>query len=113
VVKRIDLGSGPLHAARSSVGLFVSDSEASVRIPPEALRTAFDVTPAEARVASLLVQGKGTSQIADALKLSKHTVRNEIKSMFLKTGTNRQSELIRLLLSFPYGPPGPAEIGEP
>jgi DNA-binding CsgD family transcriptional regulator/PAS domain-containing protein len=111
VVKPIDLGSGLLHAARSSVGVFVSDSEASVRIPPEALRIAFDVTPAEARVASLLIQGVAPSRIADALQLSKHTVRNEIRTIFQKTGTNRQSELIRLLLSLPYGTP--TEIGEP
>lgn len=113
VVKPLNLGSGLLHATRSSVAVFVSDSEAVVGIPPEALRIAFDVTPAEARVASLLIQGVAPSRIADALQLSKHTVRNEIKSMFLKTGTNRQAELIRLLLSFPYGPPGPSEIGEP
>jgi DNA-binding CsgD family transcriptional regulator len=112
VVKPLDLGSGLLHAARSSVGVFVSDSEAGVGIPPEALRIAFDITPAEARVASLLIQGVDQSRIADALQLSKHTVRNEIKSMFLKTGTNRQSELMRLLLSLPYGPPEPNEIGE-
>jgi DNA-binding CsgD family transcriptional regulator len=112
VVKPLDLGSGLLHEARSSVGVFVSDSNARVRIPPEALRIAFDVTPAEARVASLLAEGLGPSRIANILQLSTHTVRNEIKSMFLKTSTNRQSELIRLLLSFPYGPPSPTEIGE-
>jgi DNA-binding CsgD family transcriptional regulator/PAS domain-containing protein len=113
VVRPIDLASGFLHPARSLVGVFVSDPEASVRIPPEALRIAFDITPAEARVASLLIRGIRASRIADALQLSTHTVRNEIKSLFLKTGTNRQSELIRLLLSFPYGTPGPTEIGEP
>jgi DNA-binding CsgD family transcriptional regulator len=112
VVRPLDVDSGLLRGARPIVSLLVSDSESSVRIPPESLRVAFDVTPAEARVASLLIQGVDPSRIADTLQLSKHTVRNELKSMFQKTRTNRQSELVRLLLSLPYGPPDPSEINE-
>ena len=104
VVKPLDLGSGLSRAARPSVSLFASDPEAHVDVRADTLRVAFGVTPAEARVASLLIRGVCPSRIADVLELSKHTVRNEIKSMFSKTGTNRQSELVRLLLSLPYGP---------
>lgn len=58
----------------------------------------FDLTPAEARVAQTLMQGRTLEESAAHLSISPSTVRSHIKSIFAKTGTNRQSELVRLLL---------------
>lgn len=57
----------------------------------------FDLTPAEARVARALLAGGSVSEIARGAKLSPDTVRGQLKSVFRKTGTRGQVELVRLL----------------
>lgn len=59
----------------------------------------FDLTPAEARVAVALRTGHSAQAIAGEHRLSLATVRSQIQSIFVKTGVNRQSDLIRLLES--------------
>jgi DNA-binding CsgD family transcriptional regulator len=58
----------------------------------------FDLTPAEAKVAVALVEGRDLHNIADAHHVSIETVRSQLKTVFSKTGTHRQSDLIALLL---------------
>ena len=53
----------------------------------------------EARVVVELVKGKRPQEVADELKVSLNTVRNQLKQIFSKTNTGRQSELISLVLS--------------
>lgn len=60
----------------------------------------FDLTRAEAIVAQKLTMGLSVSQIAATQNLSQETVRTHIKSLFRKTGVNRQSQLVRLLGNF-------------
>ncbi|MBL8583458.1 MAG: helix-turn-helix transcriptional regulator [Rhizobiaceae bacterium] len=57
----------------------------------------FDLTPSEARVASLLAGGSDVGNCAGALGVSRETVRTQLKSVMAKTGTSRQAELIGLL----------------
>jgi DNA-binding CsgD family transcriptional regulator len=58
---------------------------------------AFDLTPAEARLASLLVEGRSVNSIAQTLSVAPNTLRKQLKSIFVKTDTHRQGELIALL----------------
>jgi DNA-binding CsgD family transcriptional regulator len=64
----------------------------------EALSDAFSLTAAEAKVASMVAGGAGPEQISDELRVSRETVRNQIKIVFSKTGTHRQNELAALVL---------------
>lgn len=61
------------------------------------LEVLFDLTPAEARVATFLVEGKAVDEIARALGVTDNTVRMHLKSIFAKTGVGRQAELVSLL----------------
>lgn len=62
------------------------------------LRGLFDLTPAEARVAHLLCDGgRSVPAVAAALGISYETARKHLRSVFDKTGTGRQSELVALL----------------
>ncbi|MFT5162895.1 MAG: DNA-binding CsgD family transcriptional regulator [Alteromonadaceae bacterium] len=57
----------------------------------------FNLTRAEAELAAHLSQGKTINQLADEKLLSKHTLRTQLKSIFMKTETHSQNELIVLL----------------
>lgn len=64
---------------------------------PGALAQAFGLTQAEARVASMLVEGRSVNSIAEKLGVAPNTVRMQLKAVFAKTDTRRQGELIALL----------------
>ena len=63
----------------------------------EILSEAFSLTTAEAKVASFISAGLSPTEIADMLQVSRETVRNQIKAIFAKTGTHRQSRLVALV----------------
>jgi DNA-binding CsgD family transcriptional regulator len=54
----------------------------------------FDLTPAEARLVVHLVAGASLRSCAKALGIKYETVRSCLKSVFRKTGTHRQAELV-------------------
>lgn len=66
------------------------------------LYAVFGLTPAECRIASLLAEGLSLKQIAQAQGTQPDTVRKQLQSIYQKTATNRQPELIRLLLHLPH-----------
>lgn len=59
----------------------------------EILRTMFDLTVQEARVATLIAKGDGLLAVADALDVSINTVRSHLARSFAKTGTSDQAAL--------------------
>jgi DNA-binding CsgD family transcriptional regulator len=63
------------------------------------LRSAFALTPAEARLAARIASGATLEVIAAELRITKETARNELKAIFQKTKTHRQSELVAMLAS--------------
>ena len=62
------------------------------------LRNRFDFTPAEARLVVHIVTGTSLKSSAKAFGVSYETVRRQVKSVFHKTGTHRQSELVLTIL---------------
>lgn len=61
------------------------------------LELLFDLTPAEARVAALVTEGRSVDFIAHRLGVTANTVRRHLKAVFSKTGVHRQAELASLL----------------
>ena len=61
----------------------------------------FRLTSAESRVALLLGDGKSLSEIAQLLGVSRNTLKTQVAGIYSKTGTSRQSQLVRLLALFP------------
>jgi DNA-binding CsgD family transcriptional regulator len=67
--------------------------------PPAAtLAKTFRLTPSEAKLASIIARGAPPAIAARELKISRETARNQLKSVFAKTDTHRQSELVALLM---------------
>jgi len=63
----------------------------------------FGLTNAEARLALLVGVGKTIEHAAERLSISPLTARTQLKAIFAKTETHRQSELVALLSRLPSG----------
>jgi len=63
----------------------------------DVLNGLFDLSPAEVKVAQGIISGKTVDDVAAELQLSRETIRNQLKSVFAKTGTGRQAQLVGLL----------------
>ena len=65
--------------------------------PADLLRSLFDLTPTEARVARGLAAGQTVNDIAAESGTSTNTVRTHVKVVLTKTGYNRQADVVALL----------------
>jgi len=98
--------SGRQHercSCRALTVLFVTDPESTPETPENLVRALYGLTPAESRVAENLLQGANPEDISDRYGVSLSTVRTQLRSIFDKTETRRQSELVALLLRSPMG----------
>jgi DNA-binding CsgD family transcriptional regulator len=57
----------------------------------------FDLTPGEARLATLIAAGDAPAPAAAKLGITPSTARSVLKRVFQKTGVSRQAELVGLL----------------
>jgi DNA-binding CsgD family transcriptional regulator len=83
---RGDMGKG--HCA-----VFISQRGEQQPMAIEILRTVFDLSPTEARVATLIAKGEGPAMIAESLAISVNTVRSHLARAFSKTGAGDQTAL--------------------
>jgi DNA-binding CsgD family transcriptional regulator len=86
---------------RFTTALFVSDPRGAIRDPGLALRDLYGFSPGEARLARQLSAGHTLAEAAENLGIQLSTARGVLRSVFDKTGTHRQSSLVRLILSGP------------
>ncbi len=70
---------------------------------------AYGLTQRELEVTRAIARGLGTSQIAAALHLSPHTVRDYVKSTFEKVGVSSRGELVATVFADHYAPPMPSD----
>jgi DNA-binding CsgD family transcriptional regulator len=86
---------GPFLGARALITLTIIVP----RTGPQSrlLVGAFGLTPAEARLASIIAEGRDPEHAARELQIATSTARNHLKAIFAKTATRRQSELVALL----------------
>lgn len=61
------------------------------------LQQVYQLTPAEARLAQLILDGQSPGRAATVLKVSVTTVRTQLSAVLKKTGAQRQSDLVRRL----------------
>jgi DNA-binding CsgD family transcriptional regulator/PAS domain-containing protein len=97
-VAPLNAGSLPVFTAGPSVLVCVTDLYGELNLAGDRLREAFRLTAAQARVASLLLDGAKPKAMAEALGLSVHTVRTHLASVYEKTETAGQADLSRLLM---------------
>jgi DNA-binding CsgD family transcriptional regulator len=83
---------------RSAMGLghcavFIAQRGEQQPMVIEILRTMFDLTVSEARIATLIAKGDGPQAISESLGISVNTVRSHLQHAYAKTSTSDQTGL--------------------
>ncbi len=85
----------PIDNAEHVVRIFANDACFEL---PVGISKSLKITPAERLVAELLMQGHSLESLSERLTISRNTARVHLQSLFRKTGTNRQTDLVRMLM---------------
>jgi DNA-binding CsgD family transcriptional regulator len=96
--RKSDTGFQVGRSATSAILCFLLDPSLPAQLNQAQLRAIYQLTPAELRLAGLLVTGLDVAEASALLKVSPHTGRSHLKSIMQKTGVNRQTQLQRKLL---------------
>jgi len=88
--------SGPGRAV-----LFLTDPEVQPNISAPILGELFGLTDSEARLARALAEGSRLDEAAETIGVTVSSARTYLKQVFSKTETNRQAELVQLILTSP------------
>ena len=81
--------------------LLVSDPDLAVNPAANMLASLYKLSPAEAQLAAALASGANVTDYAEVRELSLNTVRTQLNQILAKTGTHRQAELVKLILTGP------------
>jgi len=81
--------------------VLVHDPSSLPRSRAAFMRHLYALTPTESRLADLLLGGLEVRDAANRLTMTIETARFHLKRVLAKTGTRRQTELMRLMLSLP------------
>jgi DNA-binding CsgD family transcriptional regulator len=94
------LSAGAGHTLHDAVAvLYVSDVEGQTLQRSDPLRKLYGLTQAEVELVELLCNGLSLEDAASQRNVTMNTARSQLKQIFFKTGTSRQSELLRLVLT--------------
>jgi DNA-binding CsgD family transcriptional regulator len=102
-------GWGSVAPEGATVALFVSDDDTARSRPLVAFAARYELTRMESRVLAEIITGKGLPHVAETLQIGGTTARSHLQKTFLKTGTAKQAELVRLFLdqTVPISQPEP------
>lgn len=89
----------PEEAGDAAAIVFVVDPALDVEALLAPVCRVLQLTNVETGLACALASGSTFAEAAAAMRLKEATARSYLKQIFAKTGTNRQAELVRVLLS--------------
>jgi DNA-binding CsgD family transcriptional regulator len=81
--------------------VLIFDPERRIEASLEIIARDLGISGSEANVTALLAAGYRLHEVARRLRVSEHTVRSQLKSIFRKTGARTQAELIRRIAMGP------------
>jgi DNA-binding CsgD family transcriptional regulator/PAS domain-containing protein len=97
VMPLVRRGSPHRMAQKAVAAIFIATAGQAPVPAMDAIAALFGLTPTEKNIAAQLAKGRKTSEIANANGVSENTVRTHVASLFDKTGTNDQRDLIILM----------------
>lgn len=96
-LRRMSAHASPFAARVPHARLVIVDTDRGSNVPRDVMRAVYELTETESRVAWHLAEGETPEQIAARLGIAHTTLRHHLERIFAKTGTHRQSDLVRLL----------------
>ncbi|KQW54793.1 helix-turn-helix transcriptional regulator [Ensifer sp. Root127] len=104
VLRALPIDGAARYPLAGACALFILTEVGPAREPElELMVKVFGLTPAESRLAARISTGESLDDAADQLGVCKETARNQLKAIFGKTDTHRQSELVALLAGLSAG----------
>lgn len=100
----------PEEPADAALVLYVTDPELNFDDLIESTCKILGLSRVEGRLAGMLIAGMPLGKAALAMRIKEDTARSYLKQVFAKTGTNRQADLIRLVLSSLVRTSAPAKL---
>jgi DNA-binding CsgD family transcriptional regulator len=97
-VSPVRAGTQALFRNKPCALVCITDLGREVTLPEEKLSELFGLTPAETRVAREIFDGASPREAAVNLGVSNHTVRHHLLHIYEKTGANKQSALMNLMM---------------
>ncbi|NMN07505.1 MULTISPECIES: helix-turn-helix transcriptional regulator [unclassified Novosphingobium] len=89
-----------------SAGAILKITDPEYELAPSALsalQSAYGLSAMEVELARGILADQSLEEIADGRAVRRETIKTQLKSLFTKTHTNRQSALMKLLCTFPLG----------
>lgn len=86
------------EAGEIAVLVFAVDPDMDITELAIPVCRAFGLTRTESELACRLASGQSMQEAATVMRVKLETARTYLRSIFLKTGTNRQADLVRLIL---------------
>jgi DNA-binding CsgD family transcriptional regulator len=90
--------AGNVYGAVAAV--FVRKAELELPSTPEIIARHYRLTPSELRVLLAVIEVGGVPEVAEALGIADTTVKTHLGSVYGKTGTSRQADLVKLVAGF-------------
>jgi len=85
------------HDYAAVAAVFIRKTAPNAPLPLEAIAKLYALTASEVRVLDATLKVSGVKAMAETLGLSQATVKTHLHHLFRKTGTKRQSELVKLI----------------
>ena len=92
--------------------VFFRDPDIPTSPERDVIRQIFGFTPAEAMLSMELINGRSLDEAAEVIGIRRNTARAHLRSIFIKAGVTRQSELLRVLLNGVVGLSGNAHLSD-
>lgn len=86
------------HTRRICAAVFIHDSRHAGKLSADSLKALYGFTRSEIRLAEAIVEGLTPAEAASRFGVSVNTTRSQLRALFAKTDTQRQAELVKLLL---------------
>jgi DNA-binding CsgD family transcriptional regulator len=105
------IATSALTVEKNAMMVLMTDPDAEISYPDSVLKGLYGLTHAETEVANAYLTGYTSEEIALLRGVSLSTVRSQLKVLLQKTGTRRQSDLLRLLMTLPRISTKPGHLG--
>jgi DNA-binding CsgD family transcriptional regulator len=100
VLQRLELETRAAVASKAVAAILVREARVTRGLPTQLIGRAFNLTPTVLRVLLAIVDLGGVPEAATALGVAETTVKTHLHRIFSKTGTSRQTHLVKLAAGF-------------